>query len=82
MRLHPDKLVLACAVPKKGYDILVINRIVRFLKDMGLVHFAYRCDREVALNSLIEEACARTGRTGFHGKADGPPKDTIPCRGR
>ena len=38
---------------------------------MGLVHFAYRNDREAAFNAMIEEACARTGLTGKPVKPDG-----------
>ena len=49
MRLYPYKIFSACAVPKKGVDTMVIARIVRFIKDMGLVHFAYRNDREASL---------------------------------
>ena len=64
MRLYPYKIFLACAVPKKGIDTLVTLRIARFIRDMGLVHFAYRNDREASFNAMIEEACARTGRTG------------------
>ena len=30
---------------------------------MGLVYCAYRCGREASINAMIEEACARTGRT-------------------
>ena len=61
---------MSCAVPKKGVDPLVIQMMVRFIRDMGLVHFAYRNDREASFNAMIEEACARTGRTGRPVKND------------
>ena len=35
MRLYPYKCFMACAVPKKGFDELVIRRLVIFLTDMG-----------------------------------------------
>ena len=37
MRLYPYKCFMACAVPKKGFDELVIRRLVKFLRDMGLI---------------------------------------------
>ena len=64
MKLYPYHLFLACGVPKKGLDPLVVSRISRFIREMGLVHFAYRCDREASLNAMLEEAISRTGRTG------------------
>ena len=42
MRLHPYKICLACGVPQKGLNSLGIARISRFIREMGLVHFAYR----------------------------------------
>ena len=42
---------------------------------MGLVHFAYRCDREASLNTMVEEAIARTGRTGKRVFSDEPNDD-------
>ena len=32
--------------------------------ECGLVHFAYRSDREPAIVSLIQDACAMAGRNG------------------
>ena len=42
---------------------------------MGLVHFAYRCDREAALNAMVDDAIARAGRTGKRIYTDQPPDD-------
>ena len=64
MKLYPYQITFASGVPRKGSDPLVIQRLARFIKEMGLVHFAYRCDREAALNSMLEDAIARAGRTG------------------
>ena len=45
MRLYPYRIVVSTIVPKKGYHADVIARVARFIKEMGLVHFAYRCGR-------------------------------------
>ena len=66
MKLYPWKIFLACGVPKKGIDQSVISRISRFIREMGLVTFVYRCDREASLNAMLEEAISRTGRAGRH----------------
>ena len=73
MRLYPYKITLACAVPLKGVNTDVINMIVRVLRDMGLVRFAYRCDREKALNAMVEQACIQSGRMGSHADSEEVP---------
>ena len=42
----------------------MVARIMRFFKEVGLTHFAYRNDREPAIMAMIEEACALSGRKG------------------
>ena len=42
----------------------MVRRLVRFIRDAGLTHFAYRCDRQAAINAMIDEACSVLGRTG------------------
>lgn len=76
LRLYPFKNVLACIVPKKGMHTLVIFRVTRIIKEISLVHFAYRCDREASLNSLIEEAIAKAGRTGKRVYKDDPENES------
>ena len=75
MRLYPFKIFLACICPRKGYDPDVVRMVSKFIKDMGLVHFAYKCDREISLNSMIEEAISKTGRTGKRVHHDDPGDD-------
>ena len=48
----------------KGPDPLVVNRIAKLITDCGLMHFAYRSDKEPAIISMIQEACALAGRKG------------------
>ena len=76
MRLYHYRIFFSTIVPKKGYHADVIARVARFIKEMGLVHFAYRCDREASLNLLVEEAIARTGRTGKRVYTDDPDDDS------
>ena len=75
MRLYPYKIVLACAVPRKGMDPSVVSMIVKILRDVGLVHFAYRCDREKSLNAMIEQACIESGRRGSHDDSENVPSE-------
>ena len=64
LKLYPYKLDFACVVKSKGSDPLVVARLCRFIMECGLVHFAYRSDREPAIVSLIQDACAMAGRNG------------------
>ena len=64
MRVYPCKVFLCTWVPSKGRDPRVVARIVRFFKEVGLTHFAYRNDREPAIVAMIEEACGLSGRRG------------------
>ena len=64
MRVYPYKLFMVCCVPSKGRNQMVIERIVRFIKDCGLTHFTYRSDREPAILAMMDEACALSGRKG------------------
>lgn len=64
MRVYPYKVMLCTCVPGKGRDPRVVARIARFIKEVGLTHFAYRNDREPSIIAMIEEACAASGRKG------------------
>ena len=66
LKLHPFKLTVARLVSEKGSDPLVATRLRRFVMECGLVHFAYRSDREPAIASLIQDACAMAGRNGVN----------------
>ena len=65
LKLYPYKIFFACIVRRKGPEPLAVARVAQFIKDVGLDHFAYRSDREPAIVSLFEEACARAGRRGI-----------------
>ena len=41
----------------------MVRRLVRFIRDAGLTHFAYRCDREASVTAMIDEACSILGRS-------------------
>ena len=64
IRVYPYKLFFACSVSTKGRDPHVINRLARFIKECGLLHFTFRSDREPAIVSMMEEAVALSGRRG------------------
>ena len=46
MKLYPYKLLLATLAKNKGLDPLVIKLISKLIRDMGLQHVAFRCDRD------------------------------------
>ena len=75
MRVYPYKICMCTWVPSKGRDPRVIARIVRFIKENGLTHFAYRSDREPAITAMIEEACAMSGRKGVKVTSEEAPGD-------
>ena len=64
IKVYPYKLFFVCVVPVKGRDPRVVNRLERFIKECGLVHFTFRSDREPAIVAMLEEACALAGRRG------------------
>ena len=70
LRLFPYKLIFACVVPSKGPDPMAVTRLAKLITDCGLVHFAYRSDKEPAIISMLQEACAMAGRKGVHVKTD------------
>ena len=79
LKLYPYKLVFSCLVSGKGSDPLVVARLCRFIMECGLVHFAYRSDREPAIVSLIQDACAMAGRSGVNIRAveEEAPEATV-----
>ena len=70
LKLYPHKMFFSCVVASKGPDPLVVGRLVKFIKDAGLMHFAYRSDKEPSIIALIEEACSRAGRRGVPAKVE------------
>ena len=54
----------ACLVSNKGPEPLIVARIARWIAECGLVHFAYRSDKEPAIVAMIQQACAMAGRNG------------------
>ena len=64
MRMYPYKIYYACAVPHNGVDPLVTKHIAKFLWATGVHRFVDRCDRESALNSMLECAISETARHG------------------
>ena len=70
MRLYPFRLNFACIVSSKGPEPLIVARIARWITECGLVHFAYRSDKEPAIVAMIQQACAMAGRNGVLLKGD------------
>ena len=57
-------------VTNKGSDTKVIARIARLIADLGLMHFAYRSDKEPSIVSVFHEACIMSGRNGVLEKGE------------
>ena len=68
LKLYPFRLNFACVVASKGPDPLIVSRISKWLTDSGLMHFAYRSDKEPSIVAMIQQACAMAGRNGVHVK--------------
>ena len=64
IRVFPYKMFMCCVVPAKGRDPLVIDRLVRFIKECGLTQFTYRSDRETFIMAMLDEACSMSDRNG------------------
>lgn len=62
-RLCPYKRFCEFAVPKKGVHRWAIRRVVNVMRGAGFTHVAHRCDREISITSMIDEACKNMGRT-------------------
>ena len=45
--------------------MLVIDRIVRFFQATGVHRLAYRCDRELSINAMLESAILESARIGI-----------------
>ena len=75
MRLYPYRLFFGCVVPRKGADPLVVKKLANFIRDSGLSHFVYRCDREHAIGSIIDESCSLLGRSAQKVTSDDDRKD-------
>ena len=72
LRVLPYKLNFETIAPVKGLDQPTAVRVARFIREAGLVHFAYRSDQESSLGSLLEEAIRLPGRTGVWTDTDIP----------
>ena len=46
------------------------KRVAKFLRDTGLIQFAYRCDREPSILALMEAAILASSRQGIPVKED------------
>lgn len=62
VRLYPSGFWFVCVADRKGHAELLIQRLAAFVRETGLVTFAYRSDREPALLTPLEEAIRHTGR--------------------
>lgn len=78
IRVYPYKLFFVCVVPVKGRDPRIVQRLERFIKECGLVHFTFRSDREPSIVAMLEEACALAGRRGTH-ESGTPTEPTVPA---
>ena len=70
MRLYPYKVYFACVTLQKGLHWHLVHRIAQRLDDTGLLRFAYKCDREASINTMLEAACLESARKGVRVKSD------------
>ena len=78
LRLYPYKLYYGIAIPKKGIDPNVVKFVAKFLRVTGILKLAYRCDRELSLNAMLESAILDAAREGVKVYDDrGPDPSTF-----
>ena len=65
-RIYPWRISFATVVDMKGRDEIAIKRVSAFIKNVGMTHFAYRCDQEKSLLALLDEAILTAGRTAVN----------------
>ena len=56
----------------------LVNGITRLLRDTGLIHFAYTCDRESSRLALLEAAIVTSNRKGVPVKTGDVAKPSEP----
>ena len=79
LRVLPCKEHVGHIVPAKSLDMEVAARLSRLIRDDGLVQFAYKSDRVLAIASLLEEATKISGRQGIPTTTDDlPPQVDFP----
>ena len=61
VRVKPYKLFFATVIDLKGPDPHIVQRLSRWIRECGLVHFTFRSDREPAVRSLLWEAIKSAG---------------------
>ena len=65
-------LVCTFIVPSKGSNPSAIRQITRFINETCLIHVCYRSDKEFAIRSMMNNACALSGRRGILVKTTDP----------
>ena len=74
--LRPHRAYMGMPVDVKGPDAKTVQRLARWMRPCGLVHFAYRSGRETAIRALMAEAAKLAGIKGEEDRdpdSDGPP---------
>ena len=64
VKILPYKILFSCVVDAKGNDEATVQRLAQLSKDLGLVHFVYRSDKEPAILAMIEQTIILSGRSG------------------
>lgn len=55
-KMYPFRAVFACVVDMKGADEFAVHRLAEFLRATGVHHFAFKCDQESSVNTLVDQA--------------------------
>ena len=61
-RVKPSNVMMATVCGEKGFDIQIVSRLARFIKDIGYAHLAYRSDQEARLRAIFGEAFTKSKR--------------------
>ena len=73
----PSWLYFATVVDAKGPDATLAQRIARWIKEVGLLHYTYNSDREIALRALLRQASLMAGIPEDQTAEDNDPDSDV-----
>ena len=59
--VQPFKVYFATVIDLKGRDLIIVKRLARLVRDIGLTHYTYRSDRKPAIRALLLAAALEAG---------------------
>ena len=76
-KLEPSMNFFACPCDSKGRDPYAVQRLEEWMRSQGLDKFVYRCDQELPLKAMVEEALVQLRRSADHRPREIPPEHSA-----